>query len=39
MALTFDPHPLTVVNPDAAPLMLGGIDDRIAQLTAAAGVG
>ena len=35
MALTFDPHPLTVVNPDAAPLMLGSIDDRIDQLTAA----
>ena len=35
VALTFDPHPLTVVNPDAAPLMLGGIDDRIEQLTAA----
>lgn len=35
VALTFDPHPLTVVNPDAAPLMLGGIDDRIAQLTTA----
>ena len=35
VALTFDPHPLTVVNPDAAPLMLGGIDDRIEQLTTA----
>ena len=35
VALTFDPHPLTVVNLDAAPLMLGGIDDRIERLTVA----
>ncbi len=35
VALTFDPHPLTVVKPDIAPLMLGGIGDRIERLTAA----
>jgi len=35
VALTFDPHPLTVVKPDAAPLMLGSIGDRIERLTAA----
>ena len=35
VALTFDPHPLTVVKPDAAPLMLGALSDRIERLTAA----
>lgn len=28
VAITFDPHPLSVVRPDAAPLMLSNVDRR-----------
>lgn len=29
VALTFDPHPMHVVNPEHAPAMLASIDDRV----------
>ncbi|MGA0208733.1 MAG: riboflavin biosynthesis protein RibF [Candidatus Nanopelagicales bacterium] len=32
IALTFDPHPLQILAPDTAPLMLSSIDDRVEQL-------
>jgi riboflavin kinase/FMN adenylyltransferase len=35
VAVTFDPHPMTVVRPDAVPLLLQSVDDRVAALAAA----
>lgn len=32
VAVTFDPHPMSVVRPDAAPVMLSTIDHRVALL-------
>ncbi|MDH3307079.1 MAG: bifunctional riboflavin kinase/FAD synthetase [Acidimicrobiia bacterium] len=34
VALTFDPHPLSVVDPGRAPLLLGTLDQRIGWLAA-----
>lgn len=35
VAVTFDPHPMTVVRPDLAPVLLQTVDDRAAALAAA----
>ncbi len=35
VAVTFDPHPMTVIRPDKAPEPLTSIEDRIALLAAA----
>lgn len=33
VVVTFDPHPARVLRPDAAPLLLGSIDERVALLS------
>jgi riboflavin kinase / FMN adenylyltransferase len=35
VAVTFDPHPMAVLRPDHAPVMLTGLDQRLALLGAA----
>lgn len=35
VAITFDPHPMAVVRPDAQPAMISTIDQRVALLTQA----
>jgi riboflavin kinase/FMN adenylyltransferase len=35
VAVTFDPHPMTVIRPDKAPRPLTSVEDRVALLTAA----
>ncbi|MCU0262403.1 MAG: bifunctional riboflavin kinase/FAD synthetase [Candidatus Nanopelagicales bacterium] len=37
VAITFDPHPLSVIRPDVAPLLLTGLPHRL-ELLAAAGI-